>query len=412
MNPFRNTIKVYSLNANLTNEKLMQIKIKLLILILFLSLSLNLFFYLSLSEPESKERLELTEPLFVVEQSQSNNPFNTASDDQTLDKSIFDQANEFFETQQFDLAVEAYSDIVIEDDVLAERLLNSWLRHLYSQLTNNNNDTVAAFTLAFFNYNPYHIPVMQLEAQRLTDLTQYRQAIKLYKDIVDNSFDIEIEQYTENKIHILVQKQYELLSQQGLWKQSLTFLEKLLFDEPDYPPYLLLLSKTKIELNELTSAKEILLQLTELEESPVQVTSLLQQVESLLLGESAIPLIKHGEHYIVSGMFDSQSQIQLMIDTGASLSVLSNVAFENLPSWLNPVFSRDVEMNTAGGTVTTSVYRFEHFQINGYQVNRIEFAVMELESMDKADGLLGMNFLKHFAFKIDQQNNLLILALN
>jgi len=390
----------------------MQIKIKLLILILFLSLSLNLYFYLTLAKPEPKERLELSAPLFVTEQSQSNNPFSPESDDINSEKNIIEQANEFFETQQFDLAIEAYSDIVIEDDVLAEKLLHAWLQHLYSELTNNNNDIVAAFTLAFFNYNAYHIPVMQLEAQRLTNLTQYRQAIKLYKDIVDNSFDIEIEQYTENKIHILVQKQYALLSQQGLWKETLTFLENLLFDEPDHPAYLLLLSKTKIELNQLTSAKEILLQLAELEESPAQVDNLLQQVEALLLGESAIPLIKHGEHYIVIGQFDSQSNINLMIDTGASLSVLSQAAFDNLPSWLNPIFSREVEMNTAGGNVTSSVYRFEHFQINGYQVNRIEFAVMDLESMDKADGLLGMNFLKHFAFKIDQQNNQLILNAN
>jgi clan AA aspartic protease (TIGR02281 family) len=381
---------------------------------LFLSLSLNLYFYLTPPLSEKNEQLELTEPVFSVKLSQPepNNPFNPKNKTQTPDRNIIEQANQYFKTQQFDLAIEAYSDIIVKDDVLAKKLLNSWLRDLYNQLSNNNNESVAAFTSAFFNYNLYQINVMQLEAERLSNLTQYRKAIKLYKDIVDNSFDIDTEQLTENKIHILVQKQYALLSQQGLWKETLLFLEKLLFDEPDHPPYLLLLSKTKIELNQLISAREILLQLAALEESPAQVDTLLQQVETLLLGESAIPLIKHGEHYIISGQFDSQSTINLMIDTGASLSVLSQDAFDNLPSWLNPSFSRQIDINTAGGVVNTSVYRFDQFQINGYQVKSIEFAVMDLEQMDNADGLLGMNFLKHFAFQIDQKNNQLILNSN
>lgn len=391
----------------------LQIKIRLLILLLFLSLSLNLYFYLTLPIQKQQANLALNSPMLEIENKTNNNPFNTTvQGTKPQVNNVTEQVHALFNNQQYDLAIDLYSDIVNQDETLADNILNTWLIKLNNRLNSHDNDTVAAFTSSFFNYNAYHIRVMQLEAKRLEHLIQFPQAIKLYKDIIDNSFNLEIEQHSENQIHLLVQKQYALLSQQGLWKETLHFLEQVLFDEADYQPYLLLLSKTKIELNQLSSAQEILLQLAESEESPAQVDALLQQVQSLLLGETAIPLVKHGEHFIVNGQFDSQSQIQLMIDTGASLSVLSNYAFENLPSWLNPVFSRQIDMNTAGGTVNTPVYLFEQFQINGYQVKSIEFAVMDLETLDKADGLLGMNFLKHFAFQIDQLNNQLILGVN
>ena len=392
----------------------MQIKIKLLILILFLSLSLNLYFFLNIKDREDSDAQNAIPINFVVAQKDplvQDILVLPVKKDLSNDE-LFQHANNYFKQQQFDLAIEIYSDILFQDDELADKLLSAWLNTLATDLKSDKHKTVAEFTNYFFNDNAYHIGVLQLEAQRLTQLEQYQAAIKIYKDIIDNSFDVEIEQRSENQVHQLVQKQYSIFSQQALWKDVVEFIEPLLFDEPNYPPYLLMLSKAKIELNQLSSAKELLLRLNEFNESPAQVEALLQKIEEMMLGESAIPLLKRGVHYIVNGQFDPQSPVNLMIDTGASLSVLSQVAFDNLPNWLSPIFSREVEVSTAGGIVNAQVYKFEQFQISGYRVKSIEFAVMDLENMENIDGLLGMNFLKHFAFQIDQKNNQLILAVN
>lgn len=392
----------------------MQIKIKLLILILFLSLSLNLYFFLNIKDREDSDAQNAIPINFVVAQKDplvQDILVLPVKKDLSNDE-LFQHANNYFKQQQFDLAIEIYNDILFQDDELADKLLSAWLNTLATDLKSDKHKTVAEFTNYFFNDNAYHIGVLQLEAQRLTQLEQYQAAIKIYKDIIDNSFDVEIEQRSENQVHQLVQKQYSIFSQQALWKDVVEFIEPLLFDEPNYPPYLLMLSKAKIELNQLSSAKELLLRLNEFNESPAQVEALLQKIEEMMLGESAIPLLKRGVHYIVNGQFDPQSPVNLMIDTGASLSVLSQVAFDNLPNWLSPIFSREVEVSTAGGIVNAQVYKFEQFQISGYRVKSIEFAVMDLENMENIDGLLGMNFLKHFAFQIDQKNNQLILAVN
>ena len=60
--------------------------------------------------------------------------------------------------------------------------------------------------------------------------------------------------------------------------------------------------------------------------------------------------------------------------------------------------------------MSAPLYEIERFQIQDYFVNNMRFVVVDLGSMTKSDGLLGMNFLKAFDFEIDQQNDLLILA--
>jgi hypothetical protein len=67
-----------------------------------------------------------------------------------------------------------------------------------------------------------------------------------------------------------------------------------------------------------------------------------------------------------------------MLDTGASISLLSERAFEALSQFSEVAYIKDINLNTAGAQVTTLIY----------QVNE---------------------FSKSFDFHIDQNNSLLIL---
>ena len=79
-------------------------------------------------------------------------------------------------------------------------------------------------------------------------------------------------------------------------------------------------------------------------------------------------------------------------------------------SQLNPEFVRHAVIDTAGGIVEAPIYRFESFAIGEYRVRDIEFVVMALSQNNGASqGLLGMNFLKYFAFNLDQDKQHLIL---
>ena len=136
---------------------------------------------------------------------------------------------------------------------------------------------------------------------------------------------------------------------------------------------------------------------------------LLDEINRLSLVKATFPLVKQSAHYLIDGQLDNH-EITLLIDTGASISVLSQWFFEQKASQFKSEFIRHAPFDTAGGRVEAPIYRFESFAIGEYRVRDIEFVVMQLSQKGGiSQGLLGMNFLKHFAFQIDQDQQYLIL---
>ena len=133
------------------------------------------------------------------------------------------------------------------------------------------------------------------------------------------------------------------------------------------------------------------------EQSAVKKTSFkLQQIKMSQNGASAVI---NGRH-----------KASLMIDTGASVSVLTRKFFQQQMAGSSPAFIRTEKMNTAGGEVMADVYRVNSLQLDKFMVSDIEIAVIDIDSVGGSDGLLGMNFLRHFEFAIDQKYNVLTLS--
>jgi hypothetical protein len=68
--------------------------------------------------------------------------------------------------------------------------------------------------------------------------------------------------------------------------------------------------------------------------------------------------------------------------------------------------------NTANGPVQAPVYKLDYLAVGGWQVHHLEIGVLDLGDRSGLDGLLGMNFLNHFQFFIDQNESLLRLSAN
>jgi len=68
--------------------------------------------------------------------------------------------------------------------------------------------------------------------------------------------------------------------------------------------------------------------------------------------------------------------------------------------------------NTANGRVRAPVYVLESLSVGDWKVSNLEIGVLDLSGGSAIDGLLGMNFLKHFQFFIDQNEALLRLSGN
>jgi clan AA aspartic protease (TIGR02281 family) len=123
---------------------------------------------------------------------------------------------------------------------------------------------------------------------------------------------------------------------------------------------------------------------------------------------TAVALQERSGQYLANISLSHRQTVRLLLDTGASISALSEAAFESLATsaLLSP--RREQVLETAGGMVTARVYQIDSLPLGDQVVNNIEFAVLP-ELPAHMDGILGMNALGQIDFEIDQNASQLIV---
>lgn len=137
-----------------------------------------------------------------------------------------------------------------------------------------------------------------------------------------------------------------------------------------------------------------------------QMLAEIERLQQLAL-ELPITLERKGNHFIVDAMLNNY-EVRLMIDTGASLTVLSSSAARTLGLHESNALQRSW-VNTANGTTEALLYRLATMTIGEFNVSPVDIAVVANLDINGVSGLLGMNFLQHFEFRIDQKRERLFL---
>jgi clan AA aspartic protease (TIGR02281 family) len=320
------------------------------------------------------------------------------------------QAERFFSALQFNEAVALYEELILLDEQAAIELKRRWYEQLKGWLSNQDYPPIEAFNQAFLSRFPYDLTFLALKADALAATDQVAEAIELYFLMISYTFETRQEEYFSARIRHLATEQLTQLKQSQQWQAMIDFSGQLLQQESSYPPYILAQAEAYIKVEDFDSAEPMLTALLDNKFYRDQTQSLLDDIRNETLQQTAIQLQPLGEHYIVDGFINQSSNIRLMIDTGASLSVLTRARFDELESWTNPLYMGETLLNTAGGQINAPIYQFERFQIGYFYVDNISFVILDLEDMVHYHGLLGMNFLKQFKFQIDQERKLLILS--
>ncbi len=99
----------------------------------------------------------------------------------------------------------------------------------------------------------------------------------------------------------------------------------------------------------------------------------------------------------------------LLLDTGASLSIISPELLQLLDIPYQST-GRTAWFSTAGGRITAPVITLDSLALDVVVVENIEVGVIGEFDSNPFDGLLGMNFLRHFEFFIDQNERKLQLS--
>lgn len=183
----------------------------------------------------------------------------------------------------------------------------------------------------------------------------------------------------------------------------------------EYIPISLSLAQVYWQQGELQKALDILSFLPYDEQYTPKVDDLvskLQEAQALaLINSQGIQLIKSGSQFLVDVNVGGELDLVLLIDTGASYTSLSRQAIERIANQTNALSDelKKVKVNTANGSTVARVFKLSSLALEQTLLKNISVLEVNMGDHNRSDGLLGMNFLGKFKFKIDQENGLLFL---
>lgn len=129
------------------------------------------------------------------------------------------------------------------------------------------------------------------------------------------------------------------------------------------------------------------------------------------LGPRQVEFMRGQQGMVVDAIINGKLNVRLIFDTGASLVILKKNLANELG--INPVdIKPDMKIILADGRSSGAQQIVLHsVMIEGMEVKNVDAAILADDTQEDwlGEGLLGMSFLKHFDFKIDQRNNKLIL---
>ncbi|WP_299075166.1 TIGR02281 family clan AA aspartic protease [uncultured Paraglaciecola sp.] len=291
-----------------------------------------------------------------------------------------------------------------------------WLQH-------KNFIRLGAFLQEYLQQHPQDMDFLLLEAKLKVETGLLSDAIAHYYDLLRAPMTAAQQGEIQLQIQQLSQTTIEQLRRSYSWDILAQFVEPLLQLEPNNRLYILSLAQAYAELFHPGLVENILgaLEANDPDAQSIRKIILAQQSspdnnedapqETSELASNIgrpIQLKKYGDQYVIDANLSS-NPVSLLIDTGASVTAISTHYFENLSNRYKINYMGSFNMNTAAGRIMARMYQFRELAIGHVTVKNLPVVILPMENMENADGLLGMNFLREFDFKIDQNKSLIYI---
>jgi predicted aspartyl protease len=123
-------------------------------------------------------------------------------------------------------------------------------------------------------------------------------------------------------------------------------------------------------------------------------------------GAVTVPIIFSGRSAVVPVIFNRSVSANLVLDTGASMTMIT----DKLAANLRLPFTGVHYIAGIGGMVRAQVARVDSVKVGEAEVNNMPISIHDPFGNASFEGLLGMDFLGRFQIAVDPVKNLLILT--
>ena len=123
-------------------------------------------------------------------------------------------------------------------------------------------------------------------------------------------------------------------------------------------------------------------------------------------GAILVPVFSTARSMIVSATMNQVMTGNLLVDTGATSTVISR----RLANLLRLQPTRRGVASTVGGPVSVAIAQLDSLKVGAAEVNNLRILVHDFSADPRFEGLLGMDFLGRFQVGFDSQKSLIVLS--
>jgi aspartyl protease family protein len=124
--------------------------------------------------------------------------------------------------------------------------------------------------------------------------------------------------------------------------------------------------------------------------------------------KASVPFEKHGSVVIVKASLNGKAPVKLILDTGASFTMISSAAAKQLDIDTTQN-ARSMPFQTANGMIQAPLVNLDSISVAGLELKNLTAAVHDALPDSEVAGLLGLNFLTNFRLDIDSEKGIVHL---
>ena len=249
--------------------------------------------------------------------------------------------------------------------------------------------------------------------ERVKAMVEQQAFVSAIEYLYDERLGIPFEQEDAFQVYIVavVEDMENQLQEQLQWERIIEIYRLLVSLQPEYVPFTLSLVHWLIEVRSYDEAEQnLVVARNDLQyaNQVIELSSRIQERRQIQAQDSqAIQLQRVGQHYLAEVELEGGLSVDLLIDTGASLTVIKSSLAEQYG--LDQLAASPVSLKTANGAIEGEKVSLSSLTLNDLQLANVEVGIVPLPGF-KYDGLLGMNVLGRFKFFIDQEQSVLYLG--